>query len=362
VAIFPREKLENEEKTRLAVFAVRNCESVGRSFLEKPDEFRLDFQRDRDRVLHSKSFRRLKGKTQVVTATVGDHFRSRLSHTLEVAQISRSLARNLRANEDLAETIALAHDLGHTPFGHAGETAMNDLLHRFGENFEHNLQSRRIVEKLEEKSPLFSGLNLTFEVRDGLQKHRTPYDRGFSGEKSQPFLEAQIVDLADEIAYQTHDLEDGVRAGILQKSEIEKLEIVQILREKIGENWEISHLVNFLVRDVLNFTAANLRKLNPKSVREISAASEKVVDFSPAIFAANSQLRQFLQMKFYRHPTVAQQSERGVATVKKLFFHFLKNEAEIPEKFRKNEKLEIAAKDFIAGMTDEFAFNFAAKI
>ena len=360
---FSRSDLEQEENQRLACFAMKNSQSKGRKFAQAKDEFRLDFQRDRDRVLHCKAFRRLKGKTQVFVAHHGDHFRSRLTHTLEVAQISISLARNLRANEDLAQTIALAHDLGHTPFGHTGEAAMNDLLHRFGKEFEHNAQSRRVVETLEKKYPQFPGLNLTFEVLEGLHKHRTPHDLRNKKLSQQAFLEAQIVDLADEIAYQNHDLEDGLNSGILRFAEVAQLEVFQMLQERLGQSisqddFQIGALINLMVSDVLLATCKNLQSAGVTSPDAIRNFPSKMVAFSPQVENANNHLRHFLQTKFYRHETVADQSRTGFETVKKLFFHFQKNPNRLPDDFQKSdEPREILIKDFIAGMTDDFALR-----
>lgn len=365
--IATRAELEQEERKRLAPYATYNAKAGGREFVEPKDDFRLDFQRDKDRVLHSKSFRRLKGKTQVFVAHYGDHFRSRLTHSLEVAQLARALARTLRANEDLAECIALAHDLGHTPFGHAGEEAMNELLHRYGHDFEHNAQSRRIVEKLERKSADFPGLNLTLETREGLWKHRTPYDKKHHALSEQGSLEAQIVDLADEIAFQNHDIEDGLASGIIDLAELEKLALWRKAGEKVTPTlseiyripYAITSLIKIMFADAVNETARRLDALQAKSAADIKNAPEKTVAFSPEIAENNHHLRHFLISRFYKDKIVADQCERGKEIIKKLFFYYQKQPAELPENFRGEEAAEIRIKDFIAGMTDNFALERA---
>lgn len=362
--------LEALEKKNLAPYAVKNTESQGRAFLEKKDPFRLDFQRDRDRIIHAKAFRRLKGKTQVFVSHYGDHYRSRLSHTLEVAQIARDIARNLKLNEDLAESIALAHDLGHTPFGHAGEEALNDVMLRFGKTFEHNLQSKRIVEKLEKKYPEFDGLNLSFEVRDGLIKHRSAYDKSSVKLSHQASLEAQIVNLADEIAYQNHDLDDGLRAGIFQKEELNKLEIWREaqscvdtkLPEDLWISRVISALINLMVLNLYEGTLQNLEKYKPQTLADIYNADTTLVAFTREFEQKNNFLRQFLYLNFYKTETVITQSNKGKETIKKLFFAYHKNPQLLPQEFlekTQKDELEDIIKDYIAGMTDNFALASA---
>jgi len=360
-------ELQTQEKRNLAPFAAKNAETKGREFSEKKDPFRLDFQRDRDRIIHSKAFRRLKGKTQVFVSHYGDHYRSRLSHTLEVAQIARDIARNFKLNEDLAESIALAHDLGHTPFGHAGEEALNDVMQRFGKTFEHNTQSKRIVEKLEKKYPNFDGLNLTFEVRDGLIKHRSAYDKGDKNDlRKQASLEAQIVNLSDEIAYQNHDLDDGLRAGIFHKEDLDKLELWQEAKNKVDKNlpenlWVsrvISSLINLMVLDLYEGSLNQLEKILPKNIDDIYHTTESLISFTPKFEQKNNFLRQFLYLNFYKTDTVLNQSNKGKEIIKKLFFTYHKNPKLLPQKIFEKTKtgnLEEIIKDYIAGMTDSFA-------
>ncbi len=372
--LFSRDQLEERELKMLPSYALCNRESKGRDFLETPSSSRLDFQRDRDRVLHSKAFRRLKGKTQVFVSHHGDHFRSRLTHTLEVAQIARSLARTLKCNEDLAETIALAHDLGHTPFGHSGEEAMRDLMHRYGEIFEHNAQSRRIVEKLEKRSSDYNGLNLTFESREGLWKHVSPHDKQLHKLSENSFLEAQIVDAADQIAYQNHDIDDGLRSGIISLEEMEKLEIWKQASEGVKNNSpeeirvfrSISSLINLMVTDLEKETEKRLSELDPKSPDDIRNTDQKVVAFSLGMEEMNHHLRHFLYSKLYRSEEVMKQSTHGQETVKKLFFHLMDHPEDLPKNHRAHidagEKPEVVVKDFIAGMTDSFALEMVESI
>lgn len=372
--ILTTQELAKQENKILAPYAVKNSESQGRVFEEKKDVFRTDFQRDRDRIIHAKAFRRLKGKTQVFVTHYGDHYRSRLSHTLEVAQIGRDVARSFRLNEDLAECIALAHDLGHTPFGHAGEEALNDVMQRFGKKFEHNAQSKRIVEKIEKKYPDFDGLNLSFEVRDGLIKHRSAYDKGDKTTLiQQASLEAQVINLADEIAYQNHDLDDGLRAGIFAKEELEKLELWQEAQKSVDPNlpedlWisrVISSLIHIMVMNLYEGTLKKLEKIQPKSIQEIYQASEPLVCFTPEFEQKNNFLRQFLYLNFYKTKTVLTQSKKGNETIKKLFFAYHKKPELIPQEilnYAKNEDIEDVIKDYIAGMTDNFALKLAKGI
>ena len=275
--ILKREAIEEREKKTLASYAVKSAESRGRTHPEPEDPYRACFQRDRDRVIHCKAFRRLKGKTQVFVAHYGDHYRSRLAHSMEVAQLSRDLARTLNLNEDLAETIGLAHDLGHTPFGHAGQDAMNDMMKEYGRGFEHNEQSRRVVEFLESKKPDYRGLNLSFEVLDGLIKHRTTYDQPTAPDTLMPSLEAQIVNLADEIAYQNHDIDDGLRSGILSFADFEDLAIWKRLKSEVDQQLAlpylipamISGLITLMVNDLIENTERWLRENGIETVDQI---------------------------------------------------------------------------------------------
>ena len=362
-----RTQLEEREKLILAPFAVKSIESQGRKHEEHSDKTRTCFQHDRDRIIHTKSFRRLKGKTQVFVAHHGDHYRSRLTHTMEVAQLARDMARTMALNEDLAEAIALAHDLGHTPFGHAGEQSLNECMHRHGGSFEHNAQSRRIVEFLEHRYPDFPGLNLTEEVLEGLGKHRSAYDYPVHSPSMElPSLESQVVNIADEIAYQNHDIDDGLRSGILLLSDLEKLELWQQASKNIPNNLSediwihrcISSLIKIMVTDVVEETAKRLQKHKISSPEDILKCKTPLVGFCEEITQQNSFLRQFLMLQFYKQPAVVTMSEYGKTIIKQLFFIYTKKKELLPKEVQ--EKLEfepeiVVIRDYIAGMTDSFA-------
>lgn len=369
-----RSSIEKNEKRFLAPFATHSAESRGREYSESEDDQRTIFQRDRDRVIHCRAYRRLKGKTQVFVAHHGDHFRNRLTHTMEVAQLSRDIARNLAVNEDLAETIALAHDLGHTPFGHAGQEAMMAIMSEFGEKFEHNEQSRRIVQILEKKSAHFPGLNLSWEVRDGMQKHRkADYESGVDISQNGS-LEAQIVDLSDEISYLTHDLDDGLRGGILLSDELSKIDIwKEVLgrvphdsSEKIWISEVISELMKTMTNDLFAESIRRLDRLSPASSLDIRNADFPIIAFSKDLEHKLESLRHFLYHQMYMHPEVALQSARGKKIIEKIFRFLLEFPKAIPSPFREmladGEKVHFVIKDFIAGMTDDFALDFARKI
>lgn len=333
--------MEEREKKLLAAYAVLSAKSRGRIFPEKKDETRTEFQRDRDRIIHSKAFRRLSGKTQVFIATYGDHFRDRLSHTLEAAQMARGLARNLRLNEDLAEAIALAHDLGHTPFGHSGEETLNEIMKKHGGRFEHNEQSRRVVEQLEKQFPNFDGLNLTYEVREGLAKHQTRYDQA-SKRIFGKTLEAQVADVADEIAYHNHDLDDGLRSGLFTLKDLQQLALWKesldaaekkypdsaVLRSRV-----ISHLISLMLEDVLRQTAKNLRTRRIRTLEDVLAQRKNLVSFSRGFKKKVNQLREFLWKHMYQSSKVLKHSRRGRRIIEKLFRRFYKNPQLMPRRF-----------------------------
>lgn len=366
--LLKREEIEEREKRELAPYAVKSAESRGREFKEPEDPYRTCFQRDRDRVIHSKTFRRLKGKTQVFVAHYGDHYRSRLTHTMEVAQLSRDMARMLNLNEDLAETIALAHDLGHTPFGHAGQETMNELMGEYGKGFEHNEQSRRIVEFLEEKSPDYRGINLTFEVRDGLIKHRTSFDQPVSLDIHMPSLEAQIVNVADEIAYLNHDIDDGLRAGILKMEDLDNLAIWQKAKEKSGETPSspffisamISSLIGLMVNDLAENTNRLIEDTNIHGLDDVYKTSKPLSAFSDGFSKDCSELKAFLYKNFYQSSGVAEYNIKGQNIIRPLFKKLMNNFELLPVKIRQNphgEETHILVKDYIAGMTDQFALD-----
>ncbi|MDP2959864.1 MAG: deoxyguanosinetriphosphate triphosphohydrolase, partial [candidate division Zixibacteria bacterium] len=277
-----RANMEEEEERYLAPYAMKSKETLGRKYKEEDHPYRSFFQRDRDRIIHSSAFRRLEYKTQVFVNHEGDHYRTRLTHTIEVAQISRALARALKLNEDLTEAIALAHDLGHTPFGHSGEETLNEIMKSYG-GFEHNRQSLRVVDLLEERYPEFPGLNLTYEVREGIIKHETIYDRPVPAEfnpKSCPTLECQVVNLADEIAYTSHDIDDGLRSMVLSEEELNEVELWRETAEQIEKKYKnltpyqkisqaVRMIINQEVTDAIQETTARLNKSQVKSVDEV---------------------------------------------------------------------------------------------
>ncbi|MDD2819610.1 MAG: deoxyguanosinetriphosphate triphosphohydrolase [Candidatus Nanopelagicales bacterium] len=359
---------------QLASYAVRESER-GRKFSEPSPSGRSEFQRDRDRIIHSSAFRRLEYKTQVFVNHEGDLFRTRLTHSIEVAQIGRSIARCLSLNEDLVEAISLAHDLGHTPFGHAGQDELNACMSEHG-GFEHNLQSLRVVDFLEERYAAFDGLNLCFETREGILKHCSRAnaeiigdvgERFLSGQR--PLLEAQVANLADEIAYNNHDIDDGLRSGLL---ELEQMEGVTLFAEHLNEvrrNWPnladrrivhetVRHMINTLVTDVIKQTRSNIAKHDPQSLKAVRAAPA-LVDFSPAMRKLNDELKLFLRINLYRHYRVMRMSAKARRSIRDLFCAFTEDPSLLPPKFRVQEKEQLprAVADYIAGMTDRYAIK-----
>src|SRR5579872_4739795 len=313
-----RQELEQLERQSLAPYAQFSADSRGRKYKEPPPEWRTEYQRDRDRVIHSRAFRRLEYKTQVFLNGTGDHLRTRLTHTMEVAAIARNIARALRLNEDLVETIALAHDLGHSPFGHKGEMVLNRLMKGHG-GFEHNRHSLRVVEELEQKYPLFPGLNLTWEVREGLVKHHTSYDhpgqrKGFEARSSS--LEAQVANLSDEITYYSHDLDDGLDSGLLSEKQLNR--DVRIWREasrtvvrqygKLPDEcrryFTIRCIIDLQVRDVVETTEERILKAGVKSADDVRLQSKALVQYSLARRALNLELRDYLYKNLYYNPVV----------------------------------------------------------
>lgn len=375
--LFLRNGLEIREKAILKPYGCLSINSRGREYPGKKQKYRTAFQVDRDRIIHSKAFRRLNGKTQVFLSNYGDHYRTRLTHSLEVAQISRGLARSLGLNEDLAEAISLAHDLGHTPFGHAGEQAMDEILREFGMCFEHNEQSKRVVQLLEKVNPRFLGLNLSIEVIEGLMKHETPWDRrkGTGGEKVQvkgfrPSLEAELVNLGDEIAYQNHDVDDGIRSGILTLKDLLKVEFFNQAYQKMiacyGKNIElqvvisrtISAMIRMMIISVLKETILRINLNKITDYKSLLKCAKPLVSFSAEMRKKSDELRKFLMEKVYLHPKVIKEMERGKDMIKQIFWYYFKNPSELPypssqNRLSKKEKVS-RIKDYIAGMTDAY--------
>ncbi|MEI6342962.1 MAG: deoxyguanosinetriphosphate triphosphohydrolase [Verrucomicrobiota bacterium] len=369
-----RLELEAHEAAWLAPYAQRSGETRGRMHVEDPPAWRTQFQRDRDRVIHSRAFRRLEYKTQVFLNGTGDHLRTRLTHTMEVAAISRNIARALRLNEDLAETIALAHDLGHSPFGHRGEQTLDRLMRGHG-GFDHNRQSMRIVDEMEQKYPLFRGLNLSWEVREGLAKHQTGFDTppgGKSFHHHQPSLEAQIANLADEITYYSHDLDDGLDSGLLDESRL--LREVDVWKEaaasvhrKFGNlpdesrrYYTIREIIDGQVVDVVETTEGCLRKAGVGNVDAVRAAPRPLVRYSPLRRRMNLELRKFLYRNLYYHPAVAEPNNRATRMLGELFHRYVASPAEMGAgSARRVDEVGLhrAVCDAIASMTDRYCIQ-----
>jgi dGTPase len=361
--------------SELAPYAARPDRSRGRRHREAPPRERSEYQRDRDRIIHSNAFRRLEYKTQVFVNHEGDLFRTRLTHSLEVAQIARSVARSLRLDEDLTEAVALAHDLGHTPFGHTGQDALNACMKPYG-GFEHNLQSLRVVDVLEQRYGAFDGLNLTFEAREGILKHcslKNARTLGDVGErfirKRRPSLEAQIANLADEIAYNNHDVDDGLRSGLLELESLAKVGIVgRHLRAALREFPRLAgsrlvyetvrRMIDTLVTDLIRASAENIRRAAPVSIDEARRAPA-LIGFSSRILEQSRELKRFLHDNLYRHQRVLRMSTKARRIVTELFGALLAEPRLLPPDFqaRAREEAPRAIADYIAGMTDRYAIR-----
>ena len=378
---------KNYKEKHLKPYAVKSINSKGRIYKESENSIRSPYQRDRDRIIHSSSFRRLKHKTQVFVNTVGDHYRTRLTHSMEVSQIARTLARSLELNEDLSETLSLAHDLGHTPFGHAGEEALSECMKNYG-GFNHNIQTLRIVTSLENKYYKFYGLNLTIETLVGLIKHNGPVKNIVPYKKilkknlfnnkvtfnAFPSLEAQVAAISDDIAYNNHDLEDGLRAGLFTIKKISSISYLSGLinkhvkniknfRREIIINQIVRDLINLMVVDVINTTNKNLEKINPQSINDIYKQDTMIVDFSDKMKKIDKRIKYFLKHNMYNHKKVIVNTNRGKRIIKDLFKYLLKNpKKHISNELFKNELKERVIADFIAGMTDRYAINMHKKI
>ena len=369
--------------SRLAV----PIKSRGRLFTEKKTYLRSDFQRDRDRIIHSTAFRRLKHKTQVFVNTSGDHFRTRITHSLEVAQIARTLSKFFNLNEDLCETLSLAHDLGHTPFGHAGEAALNDCMKKFG-GFDHNIQTIRTILFLENRYYEFKGLNLTLETLDGLLKHNGPIKNlkkyhkilGHNCFKNKikyslsPSLEAQVASISDDIAYNSHDLEDGLKSNLFELKDLETIPVLKniILKHKKKINnysldlvirQIVREIINEMVKDIIKTTEKNIKIFKLKNLDDIYMSQYPIVSFSKKMKIFDKKIKIFLRKKMYYHKKVKINTLQGKKIIKKLFFSIKKNPARYIN-VSKYDKSNIARTicDFIAGMTDRYAINLYNKI
>lgn len=372
-----RKEIEEREYKFLASYAMKSGDSRGRVYREKEHDYRSSYQRDKDRIIYSTAFRRLEYKTQVFVNHEGDYYRTRLTHTLEVMQIAKSIARALRLNEDLTEAIALAHDLGHTPFGHAGEDALRELMSEHG-GFEHNAHGLRVVDILEERYPGFPGLNLTYEVREGIAKHSTAFDfpaiipatKGFEP-KSLPLLETQAVDIADEIAYDNHDLDDGITSGLIKESMLNKIGLWKETKEYINKKYPtlteekkkyqiIRYLINNEVTDLIQESEKAIKKYKIKFPGDAKKLPVKVVVFSGDMQIKRKPTRQFLMKNLYEHYRVVRMSDKAERFIKKLFEIYLAKPQQLPPTSHRRLKSETPHRvicDYIAGMTDRYALD-----
>jgi dGTPase len=364
-----------DDEQWLAPYAVRSSQSRGRRHPEPEPTTRTQFQRDRDRIVHCTAFRRLEYKTQVFVNHEGDLYRTRLTHSLEVAQIARSVARSLRANEDLVEAVALAHDLGHTPFGHAGQDALNESMRPFG-GFEHNLQSLRVVDELEERYGQFDGLNLCFETREGILKHCSPDNARKLGQVAERFLlrrqsslEGQIANLADEIAYNNHDVDDGLRSGLIVPEQLDAIPIVARhssevryrfpdIGERRAVHETVRRMINTLVVDLIEETRRRITLAGPTCVEDVRGAAP-LVGFSGGILAEHEALKSFLRDKLYRHPEVMRMTNKSRRIVSELFEAFHQESRLLPTEHQARVATHgpRAIADYIAGMTDRYAIK-----
>ena len=368
----------------LATFAVSATESKGRVYKEDQSDYRSEFQRDRDRIIHCSAFRRLEYKTQVFVNHEGDMFRTRLTHSIEVAQIGRTIARALNVNEDLTEAICLAHDLGHTPFGHAGQDALNNCMKNFG-GFEHNLQSLRIVDVLEERYPTFPGLNLTYETREGILKHcsqKNALELGELGKRfiknNKPSLEAQIANIADEIAYNNHDIDDGLRANLLNINLLSKSVLFEDNLKEVVKKWKtlnerqirhevVRRMINYIVSDLIENSRRLIQSYQPGNVDAVRESRQSLIKMGEFIEKKHNDLKRILRKELYEHEQVQLMTEQAKKTIQYLFDAYMKNPIlltdELQERIKENMKSKNERKkarmiaDYIAGMTDRFALS-----
>ncbi len=372
--LMTRERLEEKERHDLAPYAMRSAESRGRAYPGDEHPYRTRYQRDRDRILYTTAFRRLEHKTQVFVTYEGDYYRTRLTHTLEGTQIGRTVARALSANEDLVEAITLAHDLGHPPFGHSGEETLHDLMVGHG-GFEHNSQSLRIVDVLEERYPGFRGLNLTWEVREGIIKHVTKYDRAdasaFEPDR-RPTLEAQIVSAADEIAYSNHDLDDGLRSGMIAPQDLDGIELWERARAAVpGELNDMTRhrlvrrMIAWQIDDLLKETERRLQASKVATAEDVRQCPDMLVGFSEEMDERRGELKEFLYRRLYRHYRVVRMAGKARRVVSELFSAYLETPDGLPRWVQDRvtaEGLHRAICDYLAGMTDRYAIEEYAKL
>lgn len=371
-----RTDLEKREEQWLAAYAMPSSQSRGRVYAEDEHAYRTVYQRDRDRIIHTTAFRRLEYKTQVFVYSEGDHYRNRLTHSIEVAQIGRTMARALGCNEDLIEAICLSHDLGHPPFGHVGEATLNELMRDHG-GFDHQRQTYRLVTELEQRYPEHPGLNLTYEVREGVVKHDTDYDVVDAREylpAEQGTLECQLSNLADEIAYNTSDLDDGLRSGILDPVSVRELTIARLTLEGMGERQDVDlsnamlryrfirRLVGMEVSDTITATSQNIEQANIRSLADLRNLGHNVAGYSPAMQQLNKELKSYLFKSFYRHYRVVRMATKAERLLADLFNAYVLQPLQLPPEVQQRvqthpEGLHRVVCDYIAGMTDRYAIQ-----
>lgn len=374
-----RKEIEALEDKNLASYAMRSKDTLGRKYKEEEHNFRSAYQRDRDRIVHCAAFRRLEYKTQVFVIFEGDYYRTRLTHTLEVAQIARTIGRNLQLNEDLIEAIALAHDLGHAPFGHAGEDALKELMSKHG-GFNHNLQGFRVVTELEKRYPNFKGLNLSWEVRQGILKHSTEFDipakiPEFENQGA-PTLEAQVVDIADEIAYDNHDLDDGIESDLIKEEDLKEVSLWRSVSKNIRESFKsmdkdmlkyqiIKGLINAQVTDLFEESAKRIKAVINKSSKEVRFTGKRFIRFSNKMQKSRKEIRDFLTKNLYHHYRVIRMTSKAKRFIEDLFKEYSKNPKQLPfflQERMKQEEVHRVICDYIAGMTDRFALDEHKKL
>ena len=369
-----RKEIEKEEEEILAPYASKSKHTKGRVYKEKEHEYRSAYQRDKDRIIYSSAFRRLEYKTQVFVNHEGDYYRTRLTHTLEVVQIAKTIARALRLNQELVEAISLAHDLGHTPFGHSGEDTLSELMREHG-GFDHNVHGLRVVDLLEKIYPNFPGLNLTYEVREGVIRHSTAFDDSNDLPEFEhygaPTLETQVVDAADEIAYDNHDLDDGLASGLIKEKHLgntkfwkEACKIAKNrypgITDKIKRPQAIRTLIDLQVTNLIKTSEKNIKKMKIKSLKDVRRSTSKIIDFSDDMKNTRKPLREFLMKNLYQHYRVIRMSQKASRIMRELFRVYTENPEQLPSsqaaKLKKNDMFRIVG-DYIAGMTDRYAIE-----
>ena len=369
-----RKEIEKEEEKTLAPYASKSINTKGRVYKEKEHDYRSAYQRDKDRIIYSSAFRRLEYKTQVFVNHEGDYYRTRLTHTLEVVQIAKTIARALRLNQELVEAISLAHDLGHTPFGHSGEDTLSELMREHG-GFDHNVHGLRVVDFLEKIYPDFPGLNLTYEVREGIIRHSTAFDDSNDlpefDHYGAPTLETQVVDAADEIAYDTHDLDDGLASGLLKEKSLtnagfwkEACKITKSrypgITEKIKRPQAIRTLIDLQVTDLIKNSEKTIKEMKIKSLKDVRRSTGKIIDFSKTMKNTRKPLRDFLMKNLYQHYRVIRMSQKASRIMHELFRVYTENPEQLPPSQAaklKNDNMFRIVGDYIAGMTDRYAIE-----